>query len=119
MEVSTEWEEMKKLMDLNIEVTVEKDILELKKLITKKRYIQSVVIWSKFVSGNANKKHSSDSSQDVGRKRLLLSLLSMHLLKVHLSCYHHLIHRPSSHRKHLQTMKMQNQHQNRMILERR
>ena len=42
---------------------VNKKISELKMLSTKK--VQSMAIWSKFVSGNANKKHSGGSSQDV------------------------------------------------------
>ena len=57
-------EKMKQLKDSNLEVAVDKKISELKKLSRKKK-IQNMAIWSKFVSGNANKKHSSVSSQDV------------------------------------------------------
>ena len=64
LEVSAEWEEMKKLKDSDLEVAVNKKISELKKLSTKKK-AQSMAIGSKFVSGKANKKHSGCSSQDV------------------------------------------------------
>lgn len=53
---------MKKLKDLDLEVAVDKKISELKKLSTKK--VQSMTVCSKFVSENANKKHSGSSSQD-------------------------------------------------------
>ena len=49
-------------------------------------------------------------------RRLLLSLLSFHLLKIYLSCHHHLIHQPSCGRQHLPMMKKQNPCQNKIIL---
>ena len=64
LEVSAEWKEMKKLKDLDLEVAVDKKISELIKLSTKKK-VPSMVIWSKFVSGNANKKHSGGGSQNM------------------------------------------------------
>ena len=96
--------ELKKLKDWNLDVTVDEKISKLKKPSTKKE-VQSMAIWSKFISGNANKKHSGGSSQDVVWKRLLLSLLSLYLLKIHLNHHHHLIHQPSCHRQHLRTLK--------------
>lgn len=62
LKVSTKWKEMKKLKDLDLEAAVDKKISELKKLSTKK--VQSMTVCSKFVSENANKKHSGSSSQD-------------------------------------------------------
>ena len=53
-----------KLKDSNLEVTVDKKILKLKRLSTKKK-VQSMAIRSKLVGGNSNKKHSGGSSQDV------------------------------------------------------
>ena len=64
MEVSAELKEIKTLKYSDLEVTVHKKIPELKKHSTKKE-VQSMAIWSKFVSGNANKKHSGGSSQGV------------------------------------------------------
>ena len=55
LEVSAEWKKMKKLKDSDLEVAVDKKISELKKLSMKKK-VQSMAIWSKFVSKNVNKK---------------------------------------------------------------
>ena len=55
---------MKKLKDSDLEVTVDKKISELKNLSMKKK-VQSMAIWSKFVRGNPNNKHSGVSSEDV------------------------------------------------------
>ena len=51
---------MKKLKDSDLEVAVHKKFSKLKKPSTKKK-VQSMAISSKFVSGNANKKHSQDA----------------------------------------------------------
>ena len=64
LEVSAEWKETKKLKDQDLEVAVVKKISKLKKLSTKKK-VHSMAILRKILSGNANKKHSGGSSQDV------------------------------------------------------
>ena len=63
LEVSGELKEIKKLKESDLEVTVDKKLLEFKKSRTKE--VQSMAVWIKSVSGNANKKHSGGSSQDM------------------------------------------------------
>ena len=64
LNVSAEWKKMKKFKDSDLEVTVDKKISELKNLSMNKK-VQSMAIWSKFVRGNPNNKHSGVSSEDV------------------------------------------------------
>ena len=70
LEMSREWKEMKKRKDLDLEIALDKRISEPKKLSTKKK-LRSMAIWSKFVSGNVNEKHSGGgNSQDVDVDRV-------------------------------------------------
>ena len=62
--MSAGWKDMKKLKDSDLEVAVGKKTSELEKLSMKQK-VQSMAIWSRLVSGNANKKHSGCSSEDV------------------------------------------------------
>ena len=71
LNVSAEWKKMKKFKGSDLEVTVDKKISELKNLSMNKK-VQSMAIWSKFVRGNPNNKHSGVSSEEWMRKRLLL-----------------------------------------------
>ena len=64
LETSVEWKKMKNMKDLVLEIVVDKRISELKKLSEEES--TNVEIWSKFVGGNANEKHSGGvSSQDM------------------------------------------------------
>ena len=74
-----------------------------------------MTIWSKFVCGKANKKHSGGNSQDVDVEEVTV----IPVIPAPIDRHHLLILQPSSHRQHLQVTKKQNQRQNRMILEKR
>ena len=112
LEESAEWKIEKKLKDSDLEVAVNKKISELKKLSTKKK-VQSMAIWRKFVSENANKKHSDGSSQDVDVQEATVILGPTENSSQSSSSF---ISRPSRRWRHLRVMKKQNQYPNRMIL---
>ena len=113
LEESAEWKIEKKLKDSDLEVAVNKKISELKKLSTKKK-VQSMAIWRKFVSENANKKHSDGSSQDVDVQEATVILGPTTENSPQSSSS--FISRPSRRWRHLRVMKKQNQYPNRMIL---